>query len=60
MLLQFPGEAGKQNQFNWVAVGVPANNQYGIRGVSTGRMPHFSRMLSEDQINEIIEYERGL
>ena len=60
MLLQFPGEAGMQNQFDWVAVGVPANNQYGVRGISSGRMPHFASMLTEDQIKEIVEYERRL
>ena len=58
--LQFPGEAGSQQQFDWVAVGVPANNLYGVRGISSGRMPHFSQVLSEAQIKEIVAYERGL
>ena len=57
---QFPGLAGIQNQFNWVAIGVPANNLYGIRGISSGRMPHFVDTLSPKQINEIIAYERSL
>ena len=57
-LLQFPGEAGKQEQFDWVALGVPANEQYGVRGISSGRMPHFSKQLSEEQITLIVEYER--
>jgi mono/diheme cytochrome c family protein len=57
---QFPGQAGIQNQFNWVAIGVPANNLYGIRGISSGRMPHFVNTLSQKQINEIIAYERNL
>jgi mono/diheme cytochrome c family protein len=59
-LLQFPGEAGEQQQFDWVAVGVPANNLYGQRGISSGRMPHFSRVLTEEQITAIVEYERSL
>jgi mono/diheme cytochrome c family protein len=59
-LLQFPGEAGVDQQFDWVALGVPANNQYGIRGISSGRMPHFSRQLTDDQITAIVEYERSL
>jgi len=59
-LLQFPGEAGKQEQFDWVALGVPANNQYGQRGISSGRMPHFGKMLTEKQITQIVEYERSL
>lgn len=59
-LLQFPGKAGKQGQFDWVAVGIPANQQYGKRGISSGRMPHFSALLTDDQINKIVEYERNL
>jgi hypothetical protein len=58
--VQFPGKAGRQNQFNWVAIGVPANNLYGIRGISSGRMPHFINMLSTKQIKQIISYERHL
>jgi len=41
-------------------VGVPANQQYGIRGISSGRMPHFGAVLTEDQINLIMAYERSL
>jgi len=59
-LLQFPGEAGVDQQFDWVALGVPANNQYGVRGISSGRMPHFSQQLTDDQITAIVEYERSL
>ena len=58
--LQFPGEAGRQGQFDWVALGAPANDQYGLRGISTGRMPHFSRALTEEMIEAIVAYERGL
>jgi mono/diheme cytochrome c family protein len=57
---QFPGQAGTQQQFDWVALGVPANNQYGVRGISSGRMPHFSQVLTSDQIKAIVAYERGL
>jgi mono/diheme cytochrome c family protein len=59
-LLQFPGETGEQNQFDWVALGVPANEQYGVRGISSGRMPHFGRQLTEEQIQQIVAYERSL
>jgi mono/diheme cytochrome c family protein len=59
-LLQFPGEAGKQEQFDWVALGVPANEQYGARGISSGRMPHFANQLDEAEITAIVEYERSL
>ena len=44
----------------WIALGVPANDQYGIRGISSGRMPHFSRQLTDEQITAIVEYERSL
>ncbi|HEU5300776.1 MAG TPA: c-type cytochrome [Acidimicrobiia bacterium] len=59
-LLQFPGKAGKDKQFSWIALGVPANSQYGVRGISSGRMPHFARQLTDDQITKIVEYERNL
>lgn len=60
VVLQFPGKAGRENQFNWVAIGVPAHEQYGTRGISSGRMPHFGQALTDEQINEIIDYERSL
>jgi mono/diheme cytochrome c family protein len=60
VLLQFPGEAGLENQINWVTVGVPAFQQYGIRGISSGRMPHFGHALTKAQIKAIVEYERSL
>jgi len=59
-LLQFPGEAGVQEQFGWVANGVPENDAYGARGISSGRMPHFGRMLTDEQIQQIVDYERSL
>jgi mono/diheme cytochrome c family protein len=66
-LLQFPGEPadatdtpGFQSQFDWVAVGVEARKGYGVRGISSGRMPHFGDLLTKAQINAIIRYERNL
>ncbi len=59
-LLQFPNDAGRQEQFDWVAIGVPKNEGYGKRGISTGRMPHFARILTEEQIQAIVDYERSL
>jgi mono/diheme cytochrome c family protein len=59
-LVQFPAGAGAQEQFDWVAVGAPANEGYGIRGISSGRMPYFVNMLSEKQIKAIVAYERSL
>jgi mono/diheme cytochrome c family protein len=60
VLLQFPGLTGRTQQIMWVTVGVPANQPYGTRGISSGRMPHFGSFLSAQQIAEIVDYERGL
>jgi len=59
-LIQFPNEAGRQEQLNWVTLGVPANELYGQRGISSGRMPHFVNQLTKDQIQAIVDYERSL
>ncbi len=59
-LLQFPGKAGEQGQFDWVALGVPQNQQYGVRGISSGRMPHFAKQLDDAEITAIVQYERSL
>jgi mono/diheme cytochrome c family protein len=60
VLLQFPGEAGRLQQMAWVTDGVEQNGQYGLRGISSGRMPHFGKVLSKAQIKAIVDYERGL
>ena len=57
---QFPGEAGKLKQYDWVALGAETNKAYGVRGISSGRMPHFGEILTKAQIDAIIEYERNL
>jgi mono/diheme cytochrome c family protein len=57
---QFPPPQGEAELFAWIAQGVPANQGYGIRGISSGRMPHFAAVLSKDQINAIMAYERTL
>ncbi len=60
VLLQFPGKAGKANQTTWVTDGVPEQGVYGLRGISSGRMPHFGKVLTKAQIRAIVEYERSL
>jgi mono/diheme cytochrome c family protein len=60
VLVQFPGATGRTQQIQWVTVGVPANQPYGTRGISSGRMPHFGNSLTPNQIAEIVDYERGL
>ena len=66
-LQQFPGEPasdpttpGFLKQYDWVADGVEVNKGYGVRGISSGQMPHFSAILSKEQIDAIIKYERNL
>jgi mono/diheme cytochrome c family protein len=59
-LRQFAGPKGVEDQYTWVAEGKPANEAYGTRGISTGRMPHFGSILTREQIQAIVDYERGL
>jgi mono/diheme cytochrome c family protein len=49
-----------QDQIDWVTTGKPANEQYGTRGISSGRMPHFGNTLTKEQIQAIVDYERSL
>ncbi|TMK54827.1 MAG: hypothetical protein E6G60_21150 [Actinobacteria bacterium] len=58
VLSQFQGGVGVEQQISWVDVGVPANQQYGVRGISSGRMPHFHNVLTTDQIRAIVDFER--
>jgi hypothetical protein len=44
----------------WVAETAPFGEQYGQRGISSGRMPYFGEMLAPEQIQAIIDYERTL
>jgi mono/diheme cytochrome c family protein len=67
VLIQFPGEPvddaktpGFMSQYDWVSAGVEAKKGYGVRGISSGRMPHFSEVLTKAQINAIIRFERNL
>lgn len=57
---QFPPPDGEAQLFAWISEGVPANEQYGIRGISSGRMPHFGAVLTKTQIEAIMAYERSL
>ena len=57
---QFAGPKGIDDQIDWVTNGKPANELYGTRGISSGRMPHFGNVLTKDQIQAIVDYERGL
>ena len=57
---QFPPPTGEAELLQWISLGVPANEAYGIRGISSGRMPHFGAVLTRSQIDEIMAYERSL
>lgn len=45
-------------QVAFVSGGSESHKPYGNGGIGTGRMPGFSRMLTSDQIKEIVSYER--
>jgi mono/diheme cytochrome c family protein len=57
---QFPPPDGEAELFAWISEGVPANEAYGIRGISSGRMAHFGAVLTKTQIEAIMAYERSL
>ncbi len=57
---QFPAPLYEDDLFGWIAAGVPAFESYGVRGISSGRMPHFGSVLTKAQIEAIMEYERSL
>lgn len=56
-LRQFPDPA---KQVDWVTNTAVFGKQYGVRGISSGRMPHFGEMLTPEQIQAIVDYERSL
>ncbi|MET0157866.1 MAG: c-type cytochrome [Acidimicrobiales bacterium] len=58
---QFPGgAAGFQEQVDFVTEGSVKGVLYGVHGQGTGRMPGFDDMLTDEQIQAIVEYERNL
>lgn len=56
-LRQFPTV---ESQIEWVGAGAPKGGSYGSRGVSSGRMPHFENVLTPEQIEAVVAYERSL
>jgi mono/diheme cytochrome c family protein len=58
---QFPGgAAGFQEQVDFVCQGSVKGQVYGRHGQGSGRMPGFCDMLTTEQIQSIVEYERNL
>lgn len=56
-LRQFPD---RESHVLWVDEGAPFGRSYGVRGISKGAMPFFGDTLTEEQIQAIVDYERGL
>ena len=57
---QFPE---KKAQIDFITNGVPDNGAYGKAGVnhwSGGGMPYFKNILTPEQIEKIVDYERSL
>jgi len=52
------GDAGVESQVEFVTDGSDENVPYGRAGIGSGRMPGFGNMLTRDQIEKIVEYER--
>ena len=57
---QFVPPTGDDELFSWIAIGVDKYQGYGVRGISSGRMPHFGAVLTKSQIEAIMAYERSL
>ncbi|MCZ7529442.1 MAG: cytochrome c [Acidimicrobiia bacterium] len=54
---QFPNPA---LHLEFVRTGSTYQVPYGVAGIGTGRMPGFAQMLTEEQIDAIVDYERNL
>ena len=56
-LRQFPTP---KLQVDWVTATAPLGKSYGVRGFSSGRMPFFGQLLTPEQIQAVVDYERSL
>ena len=54
---QFPAV---EDHVEFVADGAEIGEQYGIGGFSDGNMPYFGQVLTPEQVQAIVDYERGL
>ncbi len=54
---QFPAV---EDHLEFVTDGAEVGDQYGVGGFSDGNMPYFGQVLTPEQIQAIIDYERGL
>lgn len=56
-LRQFPN---RDDMVEFITDGSEFAKPYGVRGVGSGRMPGFGKQLTEEQIQAIVDYVRGL
>lgn len=56
-LRQFPTP---ELHVEWVAETAELGEAYGLRGISSGRMPFFGNELTPEQVQAIVDYERSL
>jgi mono/diheme cytochrome c family protein len=49
-----------QDQFDFVSDGKKVGEKYGRQGKTSGRMPFFNQLLTKQQIQAIVDYERTL
>ncbi len=49
-----------EDQIDFVISGSSSAVKYGVNGIGTGRMPGFGQVLSQDDIELIVKYERSL
>ncbi len=54
---QFPNQ---QDMIDFIKAGSEVGARYGIQGQGSGRMPGFGAMLTDEQIQAIVEYVRSL
>jgi mono/diheme cytochrome c family protein len=50
----------KEDHVDFVAAGKEFGERYGAQGKSSGRMPYFGQVLTAEQIEAIVDYEREL
>ena len=54
---QFPSAT---DHVEFIETGSEQGKRYGQQGQGSGRMPGFGQLLTEEQIQAIVDYERGL
>ncbi|MFZ4516466.1 MAG: c-type cytochrome [Acidimicrobiia bacterium] len=54
-IVQFPDP---KSMAKFVYEGAVLNKPYGVRGVGSGQMPGFGVVMTEEQINQVVTYER--